>query len=81
MVMQKARWELSWHWKYMVQKEAYDEEAKEYLTQKALKLTEARWQGLEDSQREELLSKELWVKENCEVSPLSGTLEATRLSA
>ena len=67
--VQKAQWELRWHWKYMVQKEPYDKEAKEYLTQKALKLSETRWQALEDSQRHELLGKELWIKENCEVGP------------
>ena len=67
MSLQKAEWEARWHWKYMVQKEPYDQEAKEYLTQKALKLSEARWQALEESQREDLLSKELWVKENCNV--------------
>ncbi len=66
--MQKAQWELRWHWKYTVNKEPYDEEAKEYLTRKALKLSEPRWQALEDPQREDLLSKELWVKENCEVT-------------
>ena len=63
----KPRWGLRWHWKYTAQKEPYDAEAKQYLTQKALKLTEARWQALEDSQRAELLSKELWIRENCEV--------------
>ncbi|CAL5227796.1 g10819 [Coccomyxa viridis] len=62
----KAQWELRWHWKYTVNKEPYDAEAKEYLTRKALKLSEPRWQALEDAQREDLLSKELWVKENCE---------------
>ena len=41
-----------------------------YLTQKALKLSEARWQALEDSQQEELLGKELWIKENCDVGPV-----------
>ena len=64
----------------MVQKEPYDKEAKQYLTQKALKLSETRWQALEDSQREELLSKELWIKENCEVGPFLAFIQPTWLS-
>ncbi len=51
----------------MVQKEPYDEEAKLYLTKKALKLSDTRWDALEDFQREDLLSKELWIRTNCEV--------------
>jgi len=65
--LQKAEWEARWHWKYMVQKEPYDEEAKLYLTKKALKLSDTRWDALEDFQREDLLSKELWIRTNCEV--------------
>ena len=83
--LQKAEWEARWHWKYTVQKEPYDEEAKLYLTKKALKLSDTRWEALEDSQRADLLSKELWIKANCEVcrhlltlpGPLLGTCVCT----
>lgn len=60
---------MKWHWKYTVQKEPYDDEAKEYLTKKALKMSETRWEALDVSQREELLAKDLWIEENCEVCP------------
>ena len=59
--------QLRWHWKYGIQKEPYDEDAKQHLTRQALKLSESRWEALEDSQRQDMLSKELWVEGNCEV--------------
>ena len=65
--LQGAEWQLRWHWKYSIQKEPYDEDAKQHLTRQALKLSETRWEALEDSQRQDMLSKELWVKGNCEV--------------
>ena len=68
-LLQKAQWEVEWHWRYTVRKEPYDDEAKEYLTQKALKMSEMRWEALDDLQREELLAKDLWIEENCEVRP------------
>ena len=66
-MLQKAQWEVKWHWKYTVQKEPYDDEAKEYLTKKALNMSETRWEALDDSQREELLAKNLWIEETGEV--------------
>ena len=70
MFPQGAEWQLRWHWKYSIQKEPYDEDAKQHLTRQALKLSETRWEALDDSQRQDLLSKELWVKDNCEVCML-----------
>ena len=70
--LQGAEWQLRWHWRYSVQKEPYDEDAKQQLTRQALKLSETRWEALEDSQRQDVLSKELWIKGNCEVCMLPG---------
>ena len=42
--------------------------AQEFLTRDFLRMTADAWDMLEDKQREELLSKRLWVKDNQRVS-------------
>lgn len=70
MFWQDIHGQVRWLYKYKYQKEPYDEEAKAYLTMKALNLSQTRWEALDEAEREDLLSKELWIKENCEVSQL-----------
>lgn len=56
-------WEAQWTWRYTIKKQPYDKDAQIYLTQNFLRLSADAWDALEPLQREEMLSKELWVKE------------------
>jgi hypothetical protein len=48
--LQWAKWEVEWTRKYRWKKEAYDTEAKAYLTRKALDHTSGAWERLGKSQ-------------------------------
>ena len=44
-------------------KQEYGDEEKEYITYKSLNLSQQYWMALDEYQREDLLSKELWIPE------------------
>ena len=52
-----------WFVKFMVLKEEYGQEEKEYLIRRYMKLNQAQWESLEDEEREEYMEMELWMKD------------------
>lgn len=57
-------WQALWQWNYVVLKEKYSDADKAYLTRKRLGYTLPVWNGLPDTQVEELLTMELWLPDN-----------------
>lgn len=55
---------LAWFVKYTVGRAAYDDEAKAYVTRKALEMPADEWAALSEAEQAELVSLELWVQEN-----------------
>ncbi|EFO20225.1 DnaJ domain-containing protein [Loa loa] len=55
-----AAWNFSWFIKYHLKKEDYDEDAKTYLIQKNLNLSEEQFANFSDSERLSLFKNELW---------------------
>lgn len=53
-----------WFWRFSVCKEEYGEEEKIYLTRKALGISEGNWQGVDEANRQDYVSRQLWVKKN-----------------
>merc|ERR1712139_619487 len=57
-------WSFCWFWRFTIKKEEYGEEERVYLTAKALGVSRAVLLGWDEAQREDFVSKELWIKEN-----------------
>lgn len=57
-------WYLRWFWKFTLMKQPYSDEEKFYLVRKYLKLGQHQFDALEDSEKQEFLDEELWIKEN-----------------
>ncbi|XP_065051046.1 dnaJ homolog subfamily C member 25 homolog [Rhopilema esculentum] len=57
-------WAARWIWKFWILKEEYGSEEKEYLTRKAIGVSDLYWEAIDDLARKDYLNRELWVKEN-----------------
>ncbi|CAD0201926.1 unnamed protein product [Chrysodeixis includens] len=57
-------WYLRWFWRFTIMKQPYGEEEKLYLIRKYMKLGQHQFNAIEDSERQEFLEEELWIKEN-----------------
>ncbi|EDK31255.2 DnaJ family C protein (macronuclear) [Tetrahymena thermophila SB210] len=55
---------IRWVVRYNIQKKEYTREDQEILTMQLLKIKDYRWEGLNEEDKEELLEKKLWIKEN-----------------
>eukprot|EP00794_Sanderia_malayensis_P016940 gene16941-18647_t len=59
-----AAWAGRWVWKFWVLKEEYGKEEKEYLTRKAIGVSELYWEAIDQPTRDHYLERELWIKEH-----------------
>ncbi|XP_065175057.1 dnaJ homolog subfamily C member 25 homolog [Sycon ciliatum] len=57
-------WLASWHWRYSIKRQSLTDEDKEYLSWKLLKLSQSRWEALQDHEQEDILEREVWIPEN-----------------
>ncbi|XP_049872772.1 dnaJ homolog subfamily C member 25 homolog [Pectinophora gossypiella] len=57
-------WYLRWFWKFTILKQPFGEDEKLYLIRKYMKLGQHQFNALEDSEKQEYLEEELWIKEN-----------------
>lgn len=49
-----------WHWRFKVRGEAYGLEEQEYLTRKALRVSEVQWRQMPEETRTDLISRGFW---------------------
>jgi len=54
----------TWFLKYKLAGQEYDAEAMEYLTMRAVGVSKKEWAAASEEEKEELVSKQLWVPEN-----------------
>ncbi|XP_063381685.1 dnaJ homolog subfamily C member 25 homolog [Cydia fagiglandana] len=57
-------WYMRWFWKFTILRQPYEEQEKLYLIRKYMKLGQHQFDSLEDSEKQEFLDEELWIKEN-----------------
>ncbi|XP_026318801.1 dnaJ homolog subfamily C member 25 homolog [Hyposmocoma kahamanoa] len=57
-------WYLRWFWKFTIMNQPYGEEEKLYLIRKYMKLGQHQFNALDETEKQEYLEEELWVKEN-----------------
>ncbi|XP_061714008.1 dnaJ homolog subfamily C member 25 homolog [Cydia pomonella] len=57
-------WYMRWLWKFTILRQPYEEQEKLYLIRKYMKLGQHQFDSLEDSEKQEFLDEELWIKEN-----------------
>lgn len=60
-------WYLRWFWRFTILKQPYGEEEKLYLIRKFMKLGQHQFNAIEESEKQEFLDEELWIKENFKV--------------
>lgn len=61
-------WYCRWVYNFNIQGKEYGEEERLYLIRKFMKMSKYQFDSLEDHQKETFLKRELWIKENYEVS-------------
>lgn len=59
-----VNWAVNWFIKYKILKKPYDDAAKDYLTMSSLLLSSDAWELMSDEEKQDLISKELWVEDN-----------------
>ncbi|XP_007537778.2 dnaJ homolog subfamily C member 25 [Erinaceus europaeus] len=62
-----AVWYCRWVYNFNIKGKEYGEEEKLYIIRRAMRMSESQFDSLEDHQKETLLKRELWIKENYEV--------------
>jgi hypothetical protein len=62
-VMKWLGWYVRWLVMFDIAGQPYGDAEKAYLTRKALEISEARWENLDETKRADHLAKELWVAE------------------
>ncbi|KAM9735696.1 dnaJ homolog subfamily C member 25 [Menidia menidia] len=60
-------WYACWVYRFSLRREEYGEQEKLYIIRRFMKLSQAQFDGLEESARQSYLDKQLWIKENFEV--------------
>ncbi|XP_075975122.1 dnaJ homolog subfamily C member 25 homolog [Anticarsia gemmatalis] len=60
-------WYLRWFWRFTIMKQPYGEEEKLYLIRKYMNLGLHQFNAIEESEKQEFLDEELWIKENFKV--------------
>lgn len=67
MLIKYVYWYLCWTWNHTILKSPYNEEEKLYIIRKYLKMGQHQFDALEDHEKEDYLTKELWRKSNFDV--------------
>lgn len=63
-IVKYINWYISWFWHHTLLKQPYSEEEKLYIIRKYLKISQHQFDSQEDEKKQELLDKELWIREN-----------------
>eukprot|EP00922_Rhytidocystis_sp_ex-Travisia-forbesii_P018533 GHVS01027518.1.p1 GENE.GHVS01027518.1~~GHVS01027518.1.p1 ORF type:complete len:319 (+),score=38.53 GHVS01027518.1:69-1025(+) len=61
-----AKEQAIWTWRFTILGDDYGDAQKVYLTKKKAEMTDSKWKGLCDADKNSLLAKELWVQGNFE---------------
>ncbi|KAH9606674.1 hypothetical protein KSS87_014883 [Heliosperma pusillum] len=59
-------WHGGWFWRYKVMKAPYSSEDASYLTQRSLSVPATAWENMDETRKEELIQRQLWLKPNME---------------
>ncbi|KAK9706448.1 hypothetical protein RND81_07G125200 [Saponaria officinalis] len=59
-------WHGCWFWRYKVTKAPYSLDDASYLTKRSLGVPGATWENMDDSRKDDLIGRQLWVKSNME---------------
>ncbi|KAL5563816.1 hypothetical protein UlMin_033563 [Ulmus minor] len=59
-------WYGHWSWRYKVKKAPYSWEDASYLTQRALRVPRDAWSNIDETRKEDLVQRRLWVQSNLE---------------
>ncbi|KAL5578946.1 hypothetical protein UlMin_011388 [Ulmus minor] len=59
-------WYGHWSWRYKVKKAPYSWEDASYLTQRALRVPLDAWSSIDETRKEDLVQRRLWVQSNLE---------------
>ncbi|ESO02691.1 hypothetical protein HELRODRAFT_188809 [Helobdella robusta] len=57
-------WYFKWFYRYNILKLEYTEEDKQYVIRRYMGLSQIKWEGLDDNEKEDMMRRELWIKEN-----------------
>ncbi|XP_028167353.1 dnaJ homolog subfamily C member 25 homolog [Ostrinia nubilalis] len=57
-------WYLRWLWKFTIMKQPYGEEEKLHLIRKYMKLGQHQFNAIDETEKQEFLEEELWIKDN-----------------
>lgn len=57
-------WYLRWIWRFTILKQPYGDEEKLYLIRKYMKLGQHQFNAIDETEKEEYLDEELWIKDN-----------------
>ncbi|BFZ04891.1 hypothetical protein BsWGS_07930 [Bradybaena similaris] len=63
-IVKYMAWWLRWVWKFTIKREEYGQEEKLHVIRKNLGLSQLQFETLEESEIEEYLYKQLWIKEH-----------------
>jgi len=58
---------LRWLWKFGIRREEYGEEEKRYVIRKNLGISQGQFDQMEEDEVEDMLDRELWIKDNFKV--------------
>lgn len=67
-------WYCRWIYNFNIKGKEYGEEERLYIIRKSMKMSKSQFDSLEDHQKETFLKRELWIKENYEVSNYGSVL-------
>ncbi|EGT44601.1 hypothetical protein CAEBREN_30003 [Caenorhabditis brenneri] len=59
------KWNIQWYWRFSVQKEELDDEAKLYLIRRYLGVSQLEFDQRYEADIDNLFERECWIKENC----------------
>ncbi|XP_074270034.1 chaperone protein dnaJ 50 [Silene latifolia] len=59
-------WHGGWFWRYKVIKAPYSSEDASYLTKRSLSVPATAWENMDETRKEDLIQRQLWLKPNME---------------
>ncbi|XP_072045758.1 dnaJ homolog subfamily C member 25-like [Amphiura filiformis] len=62
-LVQYILWHLRWIWKFIIKREEYGDDEKHYLIQRNLRVSQSQYDSIEAHERDEMFSKELWIRD------------------
>ncbi|KAF4735629.1 hypothetical protein FOZ63_001556 [Perkinsus olseni] len=59
-------WSIRWTYRFRINREEFGPTEREYLTRRALKMSEDDWRMVDDAEKEQLLERKLYEGDNLE---------------